>query len=68
LILQIGEKEIEVDFYESFPPRETIGPGSKFLVPNRRSENYIIYLISPEYKQLLEEIEPLLSIRIKKSK
>jgi len=68
LILQMGDKEIEIDFYESFPPRETIGPGSKFLVPNRRSENYIIYLISPEYKQLLEEIEPLLPIQVKKSK
>jgi len=68
LILQMGNREIEIDFYESFPPRETIGPGSKFLVPNRRSENYIIYLISPEYKQLLEEIEPLLPIRVKKIK
>ena len=68
LILQMGDREIEIDFHESFPPRETIGPGSKFLVPNRRSENYIIYLISPEYKQLLEEIEPLLPIRVKKVK
>ena len=66
LILQIGDKEIEIDFYEAFPPRETIGPGSKFLVPSQGSENYIIYLISPEYKQLLEEIEPLLPIRVKK--
>jgi hypothetical protein len=66
LILQIGDKEIEIDFYESFPPRGTIGPGSKFMVPNRSSENYLIYLISPEYKQLLEEIEPLLPIRVKR--
>ena len=68
LILQIGDREIEMDFHESFPPRETIGPGSRFMVPNRRSENYLIYLISPEYKQLLEEIEPLLPIRVKKIK
>jgi len=66
LILQIGDKEIEIDFYELFPPRETIGPGSKFMVPNRRSENYLIYLISPEYKQLLEEIVPLSPIRVKR--
>jgi len=66
LVLQMGDREIEIDFHESFPPRETLGPGSKFMVPNRRSENYIIYLISPEYKQLLEEIEPLLPIRIKR--
>ncbi|NIM57613.1 MAG: hypothetical protein GTO16_01545 [Candidatus Aminicenantes bacterium] len=68
LILQMGDREIEIDFYESFPPRETIGPGSKFMVPNRSSKNYIIYLISPEFKQLLEELEPLLPIRVKKIK
>lgn len=67
LILQIGDREIEIDFYESFPPRKTIGLGSKFLVSNPRSENYLIYLISPEYKQLLEELEPLLPIQVKKS-
>lgn len=66
LILQMADKEIEIDFYESFPPRETIGPGSKFMVPNRRSENYLIFLISPEYKQLLEEIVPLLPIQVKR--
>jgi hypothetical protein len=58
LVLQLGDKKIEIDFHESFPPRETLGPGSKFMVPNSRSENYLIYLISPEFKQLLEEIEP----------
>ena len=66
LILQMGDREIEIDFYELFPPRETIGPGSKFMALRPRGENYIIYLISPEYKQLLEEIEPLLPIRVKK--
>jgi hypothetical protein len=66
LILQISDKEIEINFYESFPPRETIGPGSKFMVPNPESENYLVYLISPEDKQLLEEIEPLLPIRVKR--
>jgi hypothetical protein len=66
LILQIGDKEIEIDFHESFPSRESIGPGSKFMVPNRRSENYIIYLISPEYKQLSKEIAPLSPIRVKR--
>ncbi len=64
LILQMADKEIEIDFHESFPPRETLGPGSKFMVPNSRSENYLIYLISPEYKQLLEDIEPLLPIKV----
>lgn len=66
LILQISDKEIEIEFYESFRPRETIGPGSKFMEPNSRSENYLIYLISPEYKQLGEELEPLLPVQVKR--
>lgn len=66
LALQISDMEIEIDFYESFPPRSSIGPGSKFMVPNRRSENHLIYLISPEYKDLAEKLEPLLPIRVKR--
>jgi len=66
LVLQISDKEIEIDFYESFPPRSSIGPGAKFMVPNQRGDNYIIYLISPEYEKLAEKLEPLLPIRVKK--
>ncbi len=66
LILQIADTELEIDFRESFPPRNQLGPGSKFMTPNRRGENYLIYLISPEFSQLAEQLEPLLVIRIKK--
>lgn len=66
LILQIADTEFEMDFYESFPPRSELGPGSKFMVPNRRGENYLIYLISPEFSQLAEQLDTLLPIRIKK--
>ncbi len=66
LILHISDQEIEIDFYESFPPRDKIGPGWKFMVPNRGGENYLIYLISPEYKQLEEKLESLLPIRVKR--
>lgn len=66
LIFHISDMEIEVDFYESFPPRETLGPGAKFMVPNRRSENYLIYLISPEFRQLAEKLEPLMPVKVKK--
>lgn len=68
LILQLVDTEIEVKLLESFPPRNALGPGAKFIVPNRRSENFIIYLISPESKELVEQLEPLLPIRLKKSK
>jgi len=66
LILQIGDKEIEIDFYESSPSRGEIGPGAKFIFPNRQSENYLIYLWSQEYQELAEELEPLLPIRLKR--
>lgn len=66
LILQIGDREIEIDFYESSPSRDEIGPGAKFIFPNRQSENYLIYLWSQEYQELAEELEPLLPIRLKR--
>jgi hypothetical protein len=66
LILQIGSTEVEIDFHESFPPRSSLGPGAKFLIPNRRGENYLIYMISSEFKELSEQLETLLPIQIKK--
>jgi len=66
LILQISGENIEIDFYESVPPRDALGPGAKFMVPNRRAENYLIYLRSPEYKQLSEKLDPLLPIQVKR--
>jgi CxxC motif-containing protein len=66
LILQLADTEHEIVFHESFPPRNELGPGSKFMTPNQRGENYLIYLISPEFSQLAEQLEPLSIIRIKK--
>lgn len=67
LVLQLGETDVEIELLKTFPPRSSIGPGSKFMFPNPRSENYIIYLISPEFKDLAEQLEPLLLIHLKKS-
>jgi hypothetical protein len=66
LILQISDEQIEIDFYETVQPRGTIAPGMKFMVPNQRSENYLIYLWSEEYRQLSEKLEPLLPIQVKR--
>lgn len=66
LILQISDMEFEIDFYDSEPPRNAISPGAKFMVPNRRSENYLIYFMSQEYKQLTEKLESLLPIQVKR--
>ncbi len=67
LLLGLGETEVEIELLKNFPPRSSIGPGAKFMVPNPRSENYVIYLISPEFKDLAEQLEPLLLIRLKKN-
>ncbi len=66
LILQVDEKEVEIDYYESMPPRETFTPGITIMVPNQRSENYLVYLWSAEYKALEEKLAPLLPIRVRR--
>ena len=66
LILQIGDREIEVDFYDSRPSRGEVGPGAKIIFPNPQSENYLIYLLSQEFQELAEKLEPLLPIRLKR--
>jgi len=66
LILEIAEVEVEIDFYDSQPPRDLIGPGAKFMVPNLQNENYLIILGPEEYQKLSEKLEPLLPIRVRK--
>lgn len=66
LILKIGEREMEIDFYDSFPPRESVGPGAKFMSPNLQGNNYLIYLRSQEFQELAEKLEPLLPIQVKR--
>jgi hypothetical protein len=66
LILQVSDKEIEIDYYESMPPRDTLTPGKEFMIPNQRSENYHVYLWSAGNKALEEKLEPLLPIRVRR--
>ena len=65
LVLLLFDKEIELDFYASQPPREASVPGAKMMAPSRVGENYVIYLIGPEFKDFVEQIEPLSPIQIK---
>lgn len=67
LILEISGREIVIDFYDSQPPSGELGQGANFMLPNPRGENYLIYLRSLEDKDLVEKMEPLLPIRVKKS-
>ncbi len=66
LILSAGGKKIDIEFYESQPPRNALGPGAKIMVPNRRDENYLVYLWSEEFKDLAETLSPLSPIQVKK--
>jgi len=62
----IGSKEIELVFYDTAPPREALVPGAKVMFPAPQGENYLIYLLSPEFIPLIEQLKPLLPIQIKK--
>lgn len=66
LILEIGGKEIEIDFYDSQPPKSAYEQGAKLIMPDRRGENFMIYILSSEYKDLAEKLELLLPIQIKR--
>ena len=66
LALKIKDMEVEIDFYDSPPPRSEMRDGAKIMIPNQREENYLIYLLSSDYKIFAEELEPLLPIQIKR--
>lgn len=66
LVLFLKDKEFEIDFYETPPPRAAMGSGAKIMMPNRSGENFIIYLLSPEFKQLADKLKILLPIQVKR--
>ncbi|MBN1274163.1 MAG: hypothetical protein JXB26_18015 [Candidatus Aminicenantes bacterium] len=66
LILNMAGSEVKLDYHSSSPPRSAYSAGSKLMLPNRRGENFIIYLISSEFKDISEKLELLMAIRIKK--
>ena len=66
LNFDVADREIELVFYAQSPPREAYTSGANFMMPNVRMGNYDIYILSPELSDLLEELEPLMSIRTEK--
>jgi hypothetical protein len=66
LILEIADTEMEVDYYDSQPPRSAYSGDSVLMIPNRRSENFVVYILSPDYSEMAERLEPLMSIDVKK--
>ncbi|MFQ6108736.1 MAG: hypothetical protein ACE5L7_04200, partial [Candidatus Aminicenantales bacterium] len=67
LLFKVTDRELEIDFYDTSPPRGAIGPGAKFMMRSRRGENYLIYLWSEGFKDLTESLEPLMPIQVRKS-
>lgn len=66
LKFRIKDLEVEIDFYDSTLPEGAMHPGAKLMIPNRRGENYHIYLWSQDFKKLSEEIKPLSPIEVRK--
>lgn len=66
LILLVEATEIELTIHTAILPREALVPGAKIMSPSPQGENYLIYLLSPEIAQILEQLKPLLPIQIRK--
>jgi hypothetical protein len=66
LVLTIQDREVELVLYNDRPPQGAMGPGKHVMIPNFRSENYNIYLISEEYEALVETLDVLMPIRLGK--
>lgn len=66
LILEVADTQMAVDFYDGQPPRSAYSGDSILMIPNRGSENFIVYILSPDYKEMAEKLEPLMSIGVKK--
>jgi hypothetical protein len=66
LILSLGESQMEVDLYTSQPPRSAYGQGAILMVPSRGNENYVVYVFASGYEDLIERLEPLMVLQIKK--
>jgi len=66
LQLQIDHEKISLDLFESLPPKNAYSPGSVIMIPSRNDENYVIYLLSPDYKHFIEILTPLFPIQVSK--
>lgn len=66
LLLTIRDKSFTIDFFSDAAPRSAYQAGRKFMAPNRQDENFVILMLGPENSRLMEELEPLLPIKLKK--
>jgi len=65
LILDIGNKTMEVVLEEGQPSRSALAAGQPSMFPNSSGPNYVILFSSPEDIDLLESLAPSQTIQIK---
>lgn len=65
-ILEINGEKINLLFFEHTPQKKAYSPGSALMIPSRSDENYVILLLSSDYKHLNEILVPLFPIKISK--
>lgn len=66
VILKAADVEIPATYFEERPPREEMGPGAIFMMPDPQDQNLITYILSSKYSALSEKLELLLPIELLK--
>lgn len=67
LNLEVAGRTLEIVLYTQAPPREAYSNAANLMMPNTRMGNYDIQIQSPDAGDLLEELQPLMAIRAKKT-
>ncbi|MFB0565101.1 MAG: hypothetical protein ACETWK_05415 [Candidatus Aminicenantaceae bacterium] len=70
LLLFLEGVEVELVFYASsseLPPRSSFPQGAKIMfLDERQGESHIIYFYATDFSQIVEKLEPLLPIQVKR--
>ena len=64
VILKVAGTQLAVKFYAARPPREELGPGAIFMMPDLQDKHLIIYILSTEYGHLAKVLKPLLPLEL----
>jgi|Deesub1362A_J573_1020465.scaffolds.fasta_scaffold00607_16 hypothetical protein len=62
--LKIGDTQLAVKFYSARPPREELGPGAIFMMPDIQDKHMIVYILSTKYGHLADILKPLLPLEL----
>lgn len=65
VLFKLADTELELKVYAERPPREELGPGAIFMMPDIEDKHMIVYILSSDYAHLGETLEPLLPLEVK---